>query len=165
MKHESKKYQGKKHTGSDRSSPYPVSRMASAFELVDLARQISEADKMLNSRVSAKLKVIADQIKALQHEARSILAEANRDQELNHARCNFQRKPGNVYHLYKKVDGTTYFSMLSPEDWQEMPPHEFIGSYRLENDMSWRPLDEDHNDDDARLLVGHLLSARNTDEE
>ena len=116
MTHGSKKIQGTKHLGPDRSAPYPVSRLAPAIELVDLAREISNADKMLNARVSAKLKVIADQIKALQHEARTILAEANRDQELNHARCSFQRKPGNTYHLYKKGDGTTYFSMLSPAD-------------------------------------------------
>jgi hypothetical protein len=165
MKDESKKYQGIKHTGPERSSPYPVSRLAPATELVDLAREISEADKMLNTRVSAKLKVIADQIKTLQHEARSILDEANRDQELNHARCTFQRKPGNTYHLYKKPDDTTYFSMLSLEDWQNMPPHEFVGSYRLENDMSWSPLDEEHKEDDSRLLVEHLLAARSTDKE
>jgi len=165
MEYGSKKYQGTKHPGPDRSSPYPVSRLAPAIELVDLAREISAADKMLNARVSAKLKVIADQIKALQHEARSILAEANRDQELNHARCNFQRKPGNTYHLYKKEDNTTYFSMLSPADWKQKPPHEFKGSYRLENDMSWSPLDENHPEDDSRFLVEHLLAARQVSEE
>ena len=165
MKRESKKYQGNKHTGPDRSSPYPVSRLAPVTDLVDLAREINEADKMLNARVSAKLKVIADQIKALQHEARSILDEANRDQELNHARCTFQRRPGKVYHLYTKGDGTTYFSMLSPQDWKSKPPHEFAGSYRLENDMSWSPLDEEHKEDDSRHLVDHLLAARNTEKE
>jgi hypothetical protein len=159
MEHGSKKYQGTKHPGPDRSAPYPVSRLAPAIELVDLAREISAADKMLNARVSAKLKVIADQIRALQHEARSILAEANRDQELNHARCNFQRKPGNTYYLYKKEDGTTYFSMLSPADWKDKPPHEFMGSYRLENDMSWNPVGENHVEDDTRFLVEHLLAA------
>jgi hypothetical protein len=165
MKDKSRKYQGIKHSGPERSSPYPVSRLAPATALVDLAREISEADTMLNARVSAKLKVIADQIKALQHEARSILDEAGRDQELNHARCTFQRKPGKTYHLYKKADNTIYFSMLSPEDWQNKPPHEFAGSYRLENDMSWSPLDEEHKEDDSRFLVDHLLAARNTEKE
>ena len=165
MKHKSMKYQGTKHPGPDRSSPYPVNRLSPAIELVDLAREISAAEKMLNVRVSAKLKVIADQIKALQHEARTILAEAHRDQELNRARCSFQRKPGNTYHLYKKEDGSTYFSMLSPTDWKQKPPHEFIGSYRLENDMSWCPLDEEHQEDDSRFLVEHLLAARRTGKE
>ena len=165
MTHGSKKFQGAKHLGPDRSAPYPVSRLAPAIELVDLAREISNADKMLNARVSAKLKVIADQIKALQHEARTILAEANRDQELNHARCSFQRKPGNTYHLYEKEHGTTYFSMLSPADWKNKPPHEFIGSYRLENDLSWSPVGEDQKEDDVRYLVEHLLATPQVGEE
>lgn len=160
MKDDAKKYEGQVHRGPDRSSPYPVSRLAPAFELVDLAREIDQADKMLNARVGAKLKVIADQIKSLQHEARSILDEARRDQELNRAHCNFKRKPGNIYHLYSKKDGTTYFSMLSPEEWRQDPPHTFIGSFRLENDMSWTPLDEDRGEDDTRTLVEHLLAVQ-----
>lgn len=160
MKHDTKKYQGETHAGPDRSSPYPVSRLAPAIELVDLAKEIDQADRMLNARVGAKLKVIADQIKSLQHEARSILDEAKRDQELNRARCTFQRKPGKIYHLYAREDGNTYFSMLSPEEWPLDPPHTFVGSYRLENDMSWTPLDEDSEEDDTRTLVEHLLAAR-----
>ena len=60
----------RKHTGSDSTSPYPVSSLSPSFELVDLAKQISEADAMINTRVSAKLRVIADQIRALQAEAK-----------------------------------------------------------------------------------------------
>lgn len=165
MKDDPKKYQGTAHEGPDRSSPYPVSRLAPAIELVDLAREIGEADRMLNVRVSSKLKVIADQIRALQNEARSVLDEAKQDQELNHARCSFQRKPGNAYHLYKEKNGSTYFSMLSPDDWQGKPPHDFIGSYRLESDMSWTKLGVEHQEDDTRSLVEHLLAASNNQNE
>ena len=84
----------KKHKGSDSTSPYPVSSLSPNFELVDLAKQISEADAMINTRVSAKLKVIADQIKALQQEAKSALEEAQLDQQLHNAACNFKRIPG-----------------------------------------------------------------------
>ena len=160
MKDNSRKYKGAKHNGDDRSSPYPVSRLAPAIELVELAREIAEADRFLNVRVTAKLKVIADQIRALQNEARSILDEARQNQELNHALCSFQRRPGNIYHLYKKKNGTTYFSMLSPEDWKSKPPHEYTGSYRLENDMSWTNMaDGGSKDNRNRFLVEHLLSA------
>lgn len=79
-----KKYEGKdRHTGPDRSSPYPVSRLAPALELVDLAKEIAQADEMLNTKASAKLKVIADQVKALQSEAVSVLEEAKRDRDLH----------------------------------------------------------------------------------
>ncbi|MGD8795990.1 MAG: DUF2452 domain-containing protein [Thiohalophilus sp.] len=154
-----KKYSGELHQGSERSAPYPVSRLAPAFELVDLAKQISEADKMINTRVSSKLKVIADQIRHLQDEARQVLEETQKDQKLHQAACNFQRQPGHVYHLYRKADGNTWFSMLSPDDWQGQPPNEYLGSYRLEADMSWTDMSklDDQEGDETRELVKRLL--------
>lgn len=155
---DSKKYQGQLHQGPDHAAPYPVSRLAPAIELVDLAKEIAHADNMVNTRASAKLKVIADQIKALQAEARAALEEAHRDQELHRAQCNFKRIPGKIYHLYRKADKTRYFSMLSPEDWRSAPPHAYEGSYRLENDMSWTPADQVDAPDDTRDIVYKLLN-------
>ena len=127
------------HPAFSQTSPHPVSRLSPPFGLVDLAKEIDQADKMVKARVSAKMQVIADQIRALQEEARRALAEARHDQELHHARCTFTRLPGQVYHLYEKRNGGRYFSMLSPDDWQGKPPHAFVGSFRLETDMSWTP--------------------------
>lgn len=53
----------------DNLSPYPVSRLAPAFNLVDLAQEISQADEMLAIQASAQLKVIADQVKLLQQQS------------------------------------------------------------------------------------------------
>ena len=148
------------HQGADHSAPYPVSRLAPAFGLVDLAREIEQADRMVSSRVSAQLEVIADQVRALQAQAHKILDQARQDQRLNHARCAFRRIPGHTYHLYREADGGLSFSMLSPADWGGRPPKPFLGSYRLENDLSWTPAEaaerreEDHGLID-RLLTGH----------
>lgn len=160
MRDESKKYRGPVHQGADRSSPYPVSRLAPAMELVDLARQIDQADAMLNTRVSAKLKVIADQVKVLQAEARAILEQTQRDQDLHRVQCNFKRQPGRIYHLYRRGDGSRYFSMLSPNEWRGRPPHDFVGSYRLETDMSWTPAEALDEPDDTRELVQRLLEQK-----
>jgi len=155
----SKKRAGNKpptiHRGPDNSAPYPVSRLAPGFELVDLAREIEAADATLASHASGKLKLIAEQIRALQDQARAILEETRRNQELHRAACNFRRQPGKIYHLYRKPGGGTYFSMLTPTDWRGEPPHEFLGSYRLEADMSWTPAEaaeQPRDDDVARLL-------------
>lgn len=154
-----KKYSGDNHQGADHAAPYPVSRMAPATELVDLARQIEEADQMLGNVVHAKLKVIAEQMKALQQEARSIMESSARDQQLHRAQCQFKRQPGKVYHLYKRSGDVLYFSMLSPEEWGAKPPHEFIGSYRLENDMSWTPVEEIGKDEPSIQLLNAMLNA------
>ena len=154
---DSKKHSGDNYQGSDNASPYPVSRLAPQVELVDLAKQIAEADAMVSTRVSAKLQVIADQIRSLQKEALAALEEAKLDQQLHHAKCNFKRIPGKIYHLYRKSNGDAYFSMLSPDDWHGKAPHEYINSYRLENDMSWTPLEKLGKEDDSRELVNRLL--------
>ena len=140
--------------------PYAANRLGASIELVDMAREIALADNMINTRVSAKLRVIADQIRHLQQEAREILEETKRDQQLHHAECNFKRIPGKTYHLYEKQQGRQYFSMLSPDDWGSSPPHQFVGSFRLENDMSWSPLNniDDNTVDNSREIVERLLN-------
>jgi hypothetical protein len=149
---------GKIHQGPDHSSPYPVERGAPAFNLVDTAQEIEKADQMVNTRVSGKLKVIADQIKALQAEAEEILSSAQEDMDLHKAKCNFKRQPGKIYHLYEKEDGSLYFSMLSAEDWNGNPPDTFRGSYRLEMDYSWTPAEKLDEQDDSREMVQRLLA-------
>ena len=151
------------HRGPAHSSPYPVSRLAPGFGLVDLAREIEQADQHVASRMEAQLRVIADQVKALQAQAREILQQAKSDQRLHHARCAFRRIPGHVYHLYQEADGTAAFSMLSPDDWGGHPPKPFLGSYRLENDMSWTPAEAVEQPDDSRRLVARLLEATDHD--
>lgn len=146
------KYPGKTDKNPASQSPCPVSRLSPPFDLVDLAHEISVADRMVASHASARLRVIADQIKGLQEKARAVLAEARENQNLHRARCGFSRRPGAIYHLYEGADGP-YFSMLSPEEWAGNPPHPHLGSYRLEPDMSWTPADRiDHGDESAAII-------------
>jgi NhaP-type Na+/H+ and K+/H+ antiporter len=127
---------------TDHASPYPVSRLAPAFGLVDLAQEIAQADEMLANRAGAQLKLIAEQVRALQQQAQAILQQTQRDQQLHRARCNFQKKPGQIYHLYHDSGGQPLLSLLSPEDWRGNPPNQFMGSFRLESDRSWTPLEQ-----------------------
>lgn len=150
---------GEMHRGSDNSAPYPVSRMAPATELVDLAAQIAEADNMLGNVTHGKLRQIAEQIRSLQQQATDILQATARDQQLHRAQCHFQRKPGATYHLYRRPDGRDYLSMLAPQEWGGQPPHEFLGTYRLENDMSWTALEEIEAKAEAQRLVKRLLDS------
>ena len=143
--------------GSAHSSPYPVSRLAPAFHGGDLAQEIAKAEAILSARTGAKLRVIADQMTALQREARRVLAEAHEERALTQAQCAFKRIPGKTYHLYRKSKGLTFFSMLSPADWGGRPPQEHLGSYRLEADYSWTPSDRVWDPDETGELVNQLL--------
>lgn len=141
MKDQDEKTSQQEATPPGHSSPYPVSRLAPPITLLDLAREIAQADQMIATKVDAQLEVIARQIRSLQDEARRILESAKRDKDLHRAQCAFRKRPGHIYHLYRKDDGSLYFSMLSPADWHQ-PPHSFCGSFRLEADFSWTSLEE-----------------------
>jgi hypothetical protein len=146
------------HDGPASASPYPISRLARPHDLVDTARAIQDADATLGAHVSGRLAIIADQIRALQDQARAVLDAAERDARLHRACCSFKKRPGAVYHLYRLDDGSLQFSMLSPDDWGGRPPHAFEGSFRLELDQSWTPLDavadRDAHERAVRALLG-----------
>jgi hypothetical protein len=130
------------YDGPARAAPYALSRMAPAFSLVDAAAEIESADAMLATTTGGKLGVIAEQIRRLQEQARSMLERAQRDAELHRARCSFQKRPGGVYHLYRMdADGQRWFSLLAPEEWLRPQPQSYEGTYRLEADMAFTRLD------------------------
>lgn len=131
-----------KYRGRQALSPYGMSTLSPAYSLVDMAAEIERADTSIGTVVSSKLEVIATQIRMLQKQAEEVLAKARGDLDLHRARCSFSRRMGHVYHLYLHDEGHLYWSMLSPEDWKQGPPHEYRGSYRLESDQSWTPAEE-----------------------
>jgi hypothetical protein len=119
-----------------------MSRLSAPITLLDAAREIQAADSMLTAVVGGKLESIARQIRALQQEAQQALEQARVDADLHRATCQFKKIPGRIYHLYARPNGDRYFSLLSPADWNDAPPHAFQGSYRLEADMSFTPAEQ-----------------------
>ena len=133
-----------RYQGPSRAAPYPLSRMAPAYDLIDVAAEIQRADTMLATVTGGKLEVIADQIRGLQEKARVLLEAARRDAELHRIKCNFEKRIGGVYHLYREDDGAEWFSLIGPAEWLTAQTHSFLGSYRLEIDMSFARIDAAH---------------------
>lgn len=157
---------GPKHEGAQRSSPYAVSRLAPPHDLVDVARQIQEADAMLGAVAHGRLETIAQQMRALKAEAERILEETRRSLDLHRARCSFVKRPGGVYHCYRRASGEVWLSMIGPGEWgAPSEDRSFVGTYRLELDQSWTPLAGEHAGEDRaasdvpapRELVTRLL--------
>lgn len=130
-----------RYEGPSRAAPYPLSRMAPSFSLVDVAQAIQAADQTLATMTSGKLSLIADQIQRLQAEARGILEKAKRDAELHRVSCAFEKRPGGVYHLYRRATGELWFSRLAPEEWVTPQAQTFEGTYLLELDQSFTRVD------------------------
>lgn len=125
-------------------SKYPTSRLSAAFAPVDQALFIDESDRYLGAVARGQLQLLAEQIMYLQDRARNIIAGVEMNRRLHRIDCRFQKRPGHTYHLYsKRLDDadSEYLSMLSPDEWGN-PPHPFLGSYTLNDDMSWTRVDE-----------------------
>ncbi|XP_044093925.1 uncharacterized protein C1orf50 homolog isoform X1 [Neovison vison] len=139
-------------------SPYHTHRVGDPLDLVALAEQVQKADEFIRANATNKLTVIAEQIQHLQEQARKILEDAHRDADLHHVACNIVKKPGNIYYLYKRDSGQQYFSIISPKEWGTGCPHDFLGAYKLQHDLSWTPY-EDIEKHDAKInTVNKLLS-------
>ncbi|CAD7684126.1 unnamed protein product [Nyctereutes procyonoides] len=139
-------------------SPYHTHRAGDPLDLVALAQQVQKADEFIRANATNKLMVIAEQIQHLQEQARKVLEDAHRDADLHHVACNIVKKPGNIYYLYKRESGQQYFSIISPKEWGTSCPHDFLGAYKLQHDLSWTPY-EDIEKHDAKInIVDKLLS-------
>ncbi|HEX6239836.1 MAG TPA: DUF2452 domain-containing protein [Polyangiales bacterium] len=147
-----------RYRGPSRAAPYALSRLSGPVSLVEVAREIEQADQWLASTASAKLGVIAEQMRALREAAQRVIDRAARDAELHRAEARFKRYAGRTYHLYERAGGALYWSLLSPADWGGEPPHSFRGSYRLEADQSFTELgvDDAAGDADPNEVAGWL---------
>ncbi|MEO0573634.1 MAG: DUF2452 domain-containing protein [Bacteroidota bacterium] len=52
---------------------------------------------------------------------------------------NFKPLVGKTYHLYNKIDGTTFLSILDPEECT----FDFVGSFRLDSELLWERVDKE----------------------
>uniref|UniRef100_A0A8C5PEW1 Chromosome 1 open reading frame 50 n=1 Tax=Leptobrachium leishanense TaxID=445787 RepID=A0A8C5PEW1_9ANUR len=139
-------------------STYHTNRIGDPSNLVELAQQVQKADDFIRANACNRLTVIAEQIRVLQEQARRVLEEAKRDADLHHAACNVVKKPGNIYYLYKRESGQTYFSILSPKEWGPSCPHEFLAAYKLQQDMSWTPYENIEKRDAEINIIDKLLN-------
>uniref|UniRef100_A0A7E4VPN1 DUF2452 domain-containing protein n=1 Tax=Panagrellus redivivus TaxID=6233 RepID=A0A7E4VPN1_PANRE len=105
-------------------------------DLVELAKSIQSSHEFVQSNAVSKLSVIAEQMAALENQAKQIIEKARLDAELHNIPCNLQKIPGKMYHLWQKPSGERFFSMLSPEEWTTSK-NEHLGSFRFEYDRSW----------------------------
>ncbi|XP_048375534.1 uncharacterized protein C1orf50 homolog [Sphaerodactylus townsendi] len=135
-----------------------IARKADPSDLVALAEEVQKADDFVRANACNRLTVIAEQIRYLQEQARKVLQEAVKDTDLHHVSCNFVKRPGNVYYLYRRASGQRYFSILSPKEWGPSCPSEFLGAFKLQPDLSWTPAGDIEKRDAELNVLEKLLS-------
>ncbi|XP_050711703.1 uncharacterized protein C1orf50 homolog [Eriocheir sinensis] len=142
-------------------NPYRTNKV-DKMDLVAMAQEIQKADSFVHANVSNKLQVIAEQVRFLQEQARKVLTEAKTNADLHHVACNLVKKPGNLYHLYRRQSGQRYLSLLSPQEWGASCPHEYLGTYRLEADHSWTPEEKFEERTNDQQMINKILTCSNS---
>ena len=95
-------------------------------------------DKIKSSSAQyGKFTLLMKQADFLRQQLQEVINESILNVNLHEVKCGFKKISGNNYHLYKK-DGSYYFSLLSPSDWNEKPPNEFVASYLFDFDKSFK---------------------------
>nr|CAB3226666.1 uncharacterized protein C1orf50 homolog [Phallusia mammillata] len=145
------------HLLTDKAHLVEGSKTKNPDDLIELAQQIQRCDDSIKAVASSKLRTILEQMRSLQKQAQQCLEEAKRDAELHHAACNFKKIPGKLYYLYKRKSGQTYFSMLSPEEWGVGCPHEFLGCYKLEFDLTWTLFEDLPKREEDNAMIEKLI--------
>jgi hypothetical protein len=130
-----------KHEGPQQSTPYPRSRLSPPISALNLLPS-TPALATITTNLEVKLQLIGDQIKRLQSLGEKLIMEAQKNIDLHAIPCSMNKKPGDVYHLYERDDQSQFLSIISPEEWGNMFNLKFLGSYKLESDMSWFSLEE-----------------------
>lgn len=69
----------------------------------------------------------------LKEEFRKLVDQVNWNELVYTSNYNFVPVMNEVYHLYMKADGTTFLSLISPDQWNQ----NFIGSFKLDSTQKW----------------------------
>ena len=112
--------------------------------LFPLVKKELDNDKIIkklqsNATAYSQLKLLAQQVKAIEQQAYDIINSAIENDNLHDIECKFKKIPGKTYHLYEgKIK---YFSMLSPKEWDYKNKDIFLGSYYYDFDHTFNKCD------------------------
>ena len=122
----------------------------SQLDFPDLSSNFNEiqgldSNKLCNaitySKYQSLLNFVNLELHNLNSLKRGILNQAKKNFTLNNAQCSFRKTTNKTYHLFQKVDtNIEYLSIISKNEWGPDFKDKYIGSYRLNNDLTWEEI-------------------------
>jgi hypothetical protein len=101
------------------------------------AIQVSNIEHWKGPRVSDVNKQFQDRFEGLKNEYQKLIEEYKWNDLVYKAKFNFEPVIGKIYHLYYSTDGTTFLSLIQPNEWNR----EHIGSFKYNHDNKWIKID------------------------
>ncbi len=93
-------------------------------------------------QTDTQLTQIKEQVETLIRQAQDIHDRIDLSEKIYEADVGFRPIIGQVYHLYKKKNNKTVISLVSPAEWNNKCPYDFIASMRMLADHTWDILEK-----------------------
>jgi hypothetical protein len=101
------------------------------------AIQVSNIEHWKEPRVNDLNKQFQDRFEGLKNEYQKLIEEYKWNDLVYKAKFNFEPVIGKIYHLYYSTDGTTFLSLIQPNEWNR----EHIGSFKYNHNNKWIKID------------------------
>lgn len=131
-----------KITETPHSLPYAHTRGGVEVKPIDKGKAKGRAVKAMYEQTDMQLDQIRRQIELLAQQARAIRDRVQISEEIYLAEMNFEPLMGNIYHLYRRPEGSTLLSLVGPREWGKKPPYRFVATARLRSDHTWEVLEK-----------------------
>jgi hypothetical protein len=117
--------------------PYAHTRGGATIKPMDKGRVKGRAVAAMYEQTDMDLNQIREQIELLARQAKAIQDRVDISEEIYGAEMNFEPLISRTYHLYRRRNGGSLLSMVSPEEWGKNPPYEFVATVRMLADHTW----------------------------
>ena len=121
--------------------PYAHHIGSAIIKPVDKGKTKGRAMKAMYEQTGNSLQQIKEQVELLINQAQKIHDRITFSEEMYNADCSFEPRINQIYHLYKRKDGSKFLSMVAPEEWGDIKKLHHICSAKLLSDHTWEVID------------------------
>ncbi|MFH6981932.1 DUF2452 domain-containing protein [Marinoscillum luteum] len=103
----------------------------------------------MHDQTDRQFRQVMDQMRVLMEQAHELKMRVKVSERIYQSTLNFTPVIHQVYHLYRRKDGSDFLSMIAPAEWgRKLPFEKHEASVRLLSDHTWEVL-EDHLEDES----------------
>lgn len=117
--------------------PYAHSVSGAVIRPDDMGRIRGNAMLAMEQQTDMHLGQIQEQLEVLARQAQAIARRKEISVMIYEAAMGFDPIINHIYHLYRRNEGTTVLSIISPIEWRRCPYPEHLASARLLADHTW----------------------------
>jgi len=123
---------------------YAHGRSSALIKPEDEGKIKSRALRAMEEQTGREFNQILKQMKPLVEQMEKLKKRVYISESIYTAYIPFEPAIGTIYYLYKKSDGSSILSIVSPEEWgRSMPYESFEGKVKLLADHTWDVVDDE----------------------